>query len=351
MSDDPTSDSVPEDDVGRLVKLAGARRAPPADIEDSVRAAFHRDWRDALNARRVRRTQRQLLVASLVSAAIGLTWVGLRSVDQSPVATLVASRGAVHITSAADRSIMAGDALPPGTHVQTDAGAMVLLQAGTVSIRVGPATHVDLERSDRLRLSQGKLYVDSGPRPAHDTLQIATFFGNVSHLGTQYQVQVVPGQFMLTSVREGQVSVDMTGRSRASIVESGQGLRISQAGEISPINVSPYDTSWNWVNGLVPDFSIDGRSFAAFLDWYARETGRTLVFVPPANRAGADRATLNGSIAGLTPEQALDAVVPTTRFQCDVSRPGQVRISLSGSGAGTMERNVPSTAPNEAHQP
>jgi hypothetical protein len=74
------------------------------------------------------------------------------------------------------------------------------------------------------------------------------------------------------------------------------------------------------------DFSIDGRSLGAFLDWYARAAGLTVVFVAPASRAAVDRTILRGSIAGLTPAQALDAVMATTRFRYDASVPGELRI-------------------------
>jgi len=69
----------------------------------------------------------------------------------------------------------------------------------------------------------------------------------------------------------------------------------------------------------------------AFLDWVARETGRTLTFVGPASRADTERTTLNGSISGLTAMQALDAVLATTRFRYDVTVPGQLRIELQAA--------------------
>jgi hypothetical protein len=37
---------------------------------------------------------------------------------------------------------------------------------------------------------------------------------------------------------------------------------------------------------------------------------------------------LSGSVAGMTPDQALDAVMASTRFEYDKKIPGELRISM-----------------------
>ena len=97
---------------------------------------------------------------------------------------------------------------------------------------------------------------------------------------------------------------------------------------MSRFAVEPYDTSWQWVSEFAPEFPIDGRKLADFLDWFSRETGRTVVFEPQAVRADSERTVLSGSSSGLGPVEALEAVLATTRYQYDVPSPGQVRIRV-----------------------
>ena len=197
-----------------------------------------------------------------------------------------------------------------------------------------------LERPGQLHLVRGQLYVDSGaaPRSSSFSLVVVTEFGSLVHLGTQYQIQVRPGESMDTSVREGRVRLESF--SQARIIERGEGLHIAEDKTITRIVVPPDDARWLWVSDFVPAFSIEGRSLSGFLDWFARETGRTLTFTLPATRAATDRTTLSGSISGLTPVQALNAVAATTRFQCDLSNPDQIRVSVREKGGVTMRKDA-----------
>jgi hypothetical protein len=77
----------------------------------------------------------------------------------------------------------------------------------------------------------------------------------------------------------------------------------------------PADGSeWEWVQRAAAPMAIEGATLTAFLDWAARETGRPWRFapgVPPS--AGA--MVLHGTIAGLTPEEALSVVLPGCRLR------------------------------------
>jgi hypothetical protein len=59
---------------------------------------------------------------------------------------------------------------------------------------------------------------------------------------------------------------------------------------------------------------IEGRSLRQFLEWVARERGWILRFDSLATSAEADSIILDGSIDGLTLDQALEAVLATSRL-------------------------------------
>lgn len=338
------------DKVARLIKLAGARPVPPAALEDSVRVAVVQAWRAAAVRRRSMRTRRQWLVASLGLLATGLSWVAVHHALESPpliVGAIVGTRGEVQVTPNGDRAlIVAGDTLAAGSRIETGPGGAALLTVGSVGIRIGPATVLGLERRGHIHLTRGQIYVDSGVTPHDNVLQVTTEFGSLMHLGTQYQVQVQPGRSMYTSVREGLVRVEAFGQ--AQTVAQGEGLRVSEDKTFTRSVVPAYGEQWQWVSDFVPAFSIDGRPLSVFLDWFARETGRTLTFVLPATRGIAEHTLLSGNITGLTPVQAIDAIMATTQFQYDVAIPGQLRVSVRTSRSVSMSWNAAHNAATAA---
>ena len=59
---------------------------------------------------------------------------------------------------------------------------------------------------------------------------------------------------------------------------------------------------------------LGGRSLQEFLDWMARERGLQLRFASPEVAASAPGIVLNGSIDGMTLDEALESVLPTCRM-------------------------------------
>jgi hypothetical protein len=345
---DDESKLDPADDIARLVAGAGPRPAPSKAIEASVRTAVEHEWAAAVTHRSRARNRRRALAAAVGAAAIGLSWFAMRhDVGAEPelVGTFVDSRGPVRVLPVHESALIVdGDTLPAGTAVETGASGAALLTVGTIAVRMARDTLVELERPGRIRLVHGHLYVDSGPAgDRRAALTVVTAFGSVEHVGTQYQVQVDPGRSMFVGVREGRVRVAIA--KSAHTIGRGQGMRVAVTGTVTQMVVEPYDATWSWVSDFVPDFPIEGRSLSAFLDWFARETGRTVVYMTPATRADTDATTLNGSISGLTPAQALDAVVATTRFSCDVTASGQVRVRFRAASEDTLRTTaIPAAA-------
>lgn len=320
------------DDIARLIAGAGKRPVPPAQIHESARAAVEQAWNESTSQRTSRRRALWLSAAGVAAMTFGLIWLALQrpSAEASDAATLLAARGEVTVTTTQDRQlIVAGSRLPAGTTVRTAKTGFVLMTVASVTMHVGPQSTLRIGRAGRVRLTDGRLYVESAvasePSPP---LIVLTPFGQVSHLGTQFQV-IVDSAAMTVSVRSGHVRVKEPD-DRVQRLTEGDGLEVHRDGTVQRITVAPYGASWAWVDSLVPDFPIDGRPLSEFLAWYTRETGLKLVLMGPRTVAAVRRTTLSGSIAGLTPNQALAAVMATTDLECDMSMPGEIRVRMRG---------------------
>jgi ferric-dicitrate binding protein FerR (iron transport regulator) len=197
-----------------------------------------------------------------------------------------------------------------------------------VQLRLDTGTQVALLDSRHATLARGGVYVDSGAGAdarAGD-LEIDTPLGGVRHLGTQYQARLLDGS-LLVAVREGRVEVDA--RTGSVVAMAGEQLAIADTGVTR--SALPADAGqWAWIGLVTPPFSIDGKSVEAFLEWAARETGRSIDYASPAAASRAREIVLRGSVAGLTPEQAVAAVLSTTPLRLDLQR-DRIRIEAPGS--------------------
>ncbi len=324
------------DDIGRLIAQAGRRVSPGPQMHASVRAAVEQAWNESISQRNGRRRSLWLSAAAAIGAiTVGLLWLGThrKPLASADVATFVAARGDVSFAGVAGRGlVVAGSRLPAGATVRTGTTGFVLLTVAAVGVRIGPDTTVHLDGAGRLTLGGGRLYAQTSlPQTSGPSLTVDTPFGRVSHLGTQFQL-IVGSANMDVSVRSGRVKVTEDD-GRAQSLTRGEGIVVLQNGAIQRVAVKPYGAAWAWVDTLEPDFPIDGRSLADFLTWYTRETGLKLVLLGGRTAAAVDRTTLSGSIAGLTPNQALAAVMATTGFQYDMTVAGELRIRMRGAGA------------------
>jgi ferric-dicitrate binding protein FerR (iron transport regulator) len=209
-----------------------------------------------------------------------------------------------------------------------------LFSISGVSVRVGGASALTLVSANLLRLAAGHLYLDSGM--ARDgaaalqaqTIEVETPFGTAQHVGTQFEVAVDPER-LTVRVRDGRVNV--SAGSSALMLGATDQVIIDASGSVSRSSVTPFGDVWAWTNDLSPEFPIEGRSFEEFLRWFSHESGRRLEFDSPATAAAAADTRLSGSISGLHPREALDAIAATTRFACDLSDPSRLRVSVRGS--------------------
>jgi ferric-dicitrate binding protein FerR (iron transport regulator) len=313
-----------DQDLERLLKSAGVRERPPADVERAVRERVHGDWQAMLRENRVRRSRRGALAlaASLVAAAFGLWIASTQSVGPSAaVGTLAVAVGEVRERSgwlSGWRVMNGGDVVVAGRTLETGAaGRAAIALPGGMSLRVDRDTRIALVDAARLRLERGTLYLDSGSGQARTAqLLVETPTGSVRHVGTQYELRVLDAGVQLR-VREGRVEF----RSPTGLVEhgrSGEQLVIFGDGRVQRGEAPRSGPTWDWIADATPQMDLEGMSLARFLAWAGRELGYAVNFAPAVSEAELASVVVHGSTAGLTPAEALRAVFATTSFEATI---------------------------------
>ena len=312
-------------DIERVLKSAGLREKPPADVERAVREQLRGQWRDVVAERSRRGRQRvaYALAAGVVAAVVGVWAIAPRFAD-SPVAvaSVALASGDLRVTSGwLDRwhDVSTGQALLEGQTLETGPdGRGALALPGGISARVARGSRLIVAARDRLELARGTIYVDSGPVPTPAApLAVVTPSGTVRHVGTQYEVRLLPAGVRVR-VRDGTIEWRSSG---GTLERSGAGeqLTISNDGRVERTSVPGYGAAWDWTLEAAPSIDIEGMPLSRFLAWAARETGRGIAYATPEVEREAAGIVVHGSITGLTPPEALDAVLATTNVQARVS--------------------------------
>jgi ferric-dicitrate binding protein FerR (iron transport regulator) len=316
--------STEGDAIARLLRLAGPRPAVPEAVERRVREATHTSWTQGLRATR----RRRWIWGAAAAVAAGLAFA-LIATPQRPsappetaaavqVATLQTATGAVTLIerSAAARPLRAGEPLFSGARVETGEGtrAALRLEDGS-SLRLDVGTRLLLVARRSLKLERGGIYFasaeaeGSGTEPV-EPLEVRTDLGVVRDIGTQFEVRRA-GELSVR-VRQGLVNLASDGVT----YEAGAGveLRVSESGELSRHASANFGPSWDWILDVAAPFTLEGHTLEAFLAWVSRETGWTTEFADYEEGLAAASVVLHGSIEGLRPDRALEAVLPT----CDL---------------------------------
>src|SRR4051812_30767978 len=201
QSDNPRPDDS-EESLGQLLREAGARDMPSAELMQDVRRAVHFEWQSVIAQRRRRNRYVGFGVAASVAVAAVATTIGLK-ITTTPalqVASVARVDGALQVTlDGGDdwHAVKAGEALTTGAMLRTDEGTRAALDFGHgLSVRIDAGSLLELKAPDRIALDSGAVYVDAVPQAdlqarADQQLSIETLYGNVRHLGTQYQLRTV----------------------------------------------------------------------------------------------------------------------------------------------------------------
>ena len=311
----PTEGSEAEAEVGELLRTAGPRPAMPAEEFAEIKQAAHSEWQALVRSQRGGKSGRGLglaLAATLLLALAGAFW--WRPFTAGPAGTTVANvlrtEGTVRSAGA---PIEPGSPLAAGAEVETrgEGSRLALRLSGGQSVRLDQATRVRLAAGDRLELEQGAIYFDSADS-AGNGIEIATAFGIVRDIGTQFEVRIddVSGDRLQVRVREGAVVLERPGSSHSASV--GEQLRLQDNGEVVVSQTPLYGEDWAWAQAVAPTFDVDGQSLSRYLEWVQRETGWTVEFEDPALGASAPTVVVSGTIESLTARESLSVILPAS---------------------------------------
>jgi hypothetical protein len=320
MTHQHTPDSDSDLEVAELIRAAGSRPLPGADRAARVRAAVEREWRARARTRRVRRWT---IGAVTTLAAAAIAFVAVRPFSTvppaavppapTPIATVAAVHGAVTIEIAGDRATVAavGHAVAAGSNIRTTGtsrATITLISGG--ELRLDTNTVTALVDARTIQLERGGIYLDSGAStPGSVTVRTAS--GTVRDIGTRFEVRLLrEGQGdgdLRIRVRDGAVQLEHAGRiDRAS---KGTELLARPDGTVSTSSVDPFAADWAWTTEAAPPFIAENATLEAFLQWAAREGGWTIEW-SEALRQRARTTIVHGAIDGMTPAEALEAVLP-----------------------------------------
>jgi ferric-dicitrate binding protein FerR (iron transport regulator) len=310
-----------DSDIARVLRAAAGRTSPTDNMTQSVYEAVHAEWRATVGKQK-RKRSRRLWLALAASVAVGTLALFLtRNLIRSPGALMAdVSRtiGEVQIREgdASDwQDAVSANKLRVGERIHTGAsGRLTLTLRDGVSLRLDHDTDLALVGRDRVDVTSGAVYIDSGATGAsRGRLQVWTPAGTVQHIGTQYEARILKGGTRVR-VREGRVDVKPV-NAPSQTLEVGDQIVVSDNGIQQRSRIEARDREWDWASQLAPTFDINGKPLEAFLFWAGRETGLKIVFATPESETEARRATLSGSINGLDPNEALAAVLPTTSLR------------------------------------
>lgn len=313
-----------EQDLARLLRAAGQRARPSAQAMEEVRLAVEAEWRATVAARNRRRQWTYMSAAASVAVAAVALWIArpLYLATGAPIASVARVEGTVQFREGTDapwQRVAAASQLRADTELQTAADGRVAIElANGVDLRMDSGTRLALNGPGRASLGQGAVYVDSGPgaEGRASDFTIDTGQGEVRHLGTQYEARLLDGALRV-GVREGLVAVRRDG---SDFVGSAGEQLVIEGTQVVRSALSPSDPQWNWTGDVIPPFDIEGRSVDAFLAWAARETGRKVVYPSADVERRAQETLLRGSVTGLTPDAAVEAVLSTTALRPSIGQ-------------------------------
>jgi hypothetical protein len=297
-----------DDALATLMTLAGPRAEVPLDVEHRVRDIVRNEWRRSTTVVRTMRWAVPVaMAASLVIA------IGINSNSQSPLVSAPAV-GAIALVAGVDTaSLVVGNKVRVGDVLTTVDGQGVSVALNDdISLRIAAGSAVRVEAMDKYSLISGQLYVDTGEAIYPDKrITVNTPYGSATDVGTQFSVSF-DGAMMDVAVREGRV--DVTDSVATYATEAGHRLALRDGGVavIDPMAID--DPTFEWAVALAPTFEIENESLLDFLKWASRETGKELVFAGNDVRLAAMGIKLHGTLPRLSPIEAAETVLATTKF-------------------------------------
>lgn len=314
--------NTPQDPLAELIRAAGHRPEPSAEVMGRLRAGAHAQWQAGLRERRRRRLFAVAAGVAVLGFGALLLSVGRFSEAPSIVARLTQAGDHQIVRARPDADVLDSDLLGVGDELRTPASTgitLAQLPQGTTSLRLAPATRLRWKSAERVELLAGAIYIDTshgapGARAGDATanpLVIEIGAARIEHIGTQFMVTRRDDRTEVR-VRDGMVRVTLGDESRrlvrgeaALVPSSGEGTIETERGAASGI-------VWQWVDGLAPRVPIEGRDLLTVLKTLAYEAGLELRFARPGVEATARGTTLHGPSLDLPPRDAMRAVLASS---------------------------------------
>ncbi len=297
-----------------------------------IRTTTEQAWRTQSGSARLPwHKPRMLATAAAVVISLVAIWYSAATIRLGDAAmslgrlTKITESGVVEQRSlASNRMLPVGTMLSAGQSIRARGGALVSLTGGG-GLRLASGTSLEVVSEQRIRLTQGVVYLDFPPDLAKAAeFAVETPLGDFAHVGTQFEV-TVQGDRAQVRVREGRV--EWRSPNGATVAaEAGSELFNQRDGSINRRAISTTGADWAWAETLAPAFDLENRSLADFLHWVARESGRRLVLVDAATHARVAEIRSHGSVRGLTLMETLSAVMATTTLQSELTD-NAIRVS------------------------
>ncbi len=314
----------PTDEVAALLDVAGRRPRLPEEEVAPIRAAAREVFQR--QARRTARRRRLVWAVGGSLAASLLVTIGLLTLRPSaapgagrPVATVELTGGDVAVLDAEGRPAASQTVLPGSVLRTGESGRAAVRLPGGTSVRIDAGSAVRLDSPRLVSLERGAVYVDAGPagRPGQE-VEIATPLGSVRHVGTQFETRLLPrsgsaGPALRVRVREGAVLVEQADETLQ--VRAGGELLLQAGSRPERAEISVHGPGWDWIQRTAPPFEIEGARLVDFLDWVSREAGLPWRLAGPRAGSTPEDVILHGSIEGLTAEEALAVVLPSSGYR------------------------------------
>jgi ferric-dicitrate binding protein FerR (iron transport regulator) len=288
----------------------------PRVSEERREAAFERvraEWQAGLATRaaasKVAPRRRWPLAAAasvLIASLSGLSlWLSQDS-PRSAIAMISAVNG--------EGALRVDDVVHADQLIESGSSTLAIKLSSGLVVRVAPDSALTFGDTARLALERGRIFVDSNPAQTKAPLLVQTALGEVRHIGTRYLVEYDRRELQI-AVREGMIALQRSDGSPLNpTAEAGEQLTVSSSAptEIERTAVSVSDARWRWIERVPSPLDIDGQPLSVFLQWYEQETGRRVTL-----RGVSPQTTLNGNIAGLPPDDALDAIALAVELEVD----------------------------------
>ena len=304
--------SVPDNGSERTLRElfahAAPRPAPPEADAEEIRRAVYAEW-DAVTGRRVFwRRAGSAVAAAAVVGAVALFVLDTGKGPLPMVATVERVQGNVEVDGV---PLRIGAALEQDARLATHSGRVSLRLVDGGSLRLAAQTELTLLAGTEAKLDAGKLYFDSNGSAATSKFAVRTGFGTLRDVGTQFIAELDSTRLDI-GVRDGRVAL-LRGTENVA-ADAGERVTVPRgSGSVRRQPIDRFGADWAWAEQLAQPFEIDGRQLIDFLDWVARETGRTLVFAD-ANVERAVRETVLSGSMELDPLRKLAAVMALTDF-------------------------------------